>query len=196
MNGTNEVPRPVRTNGLEMTMPVAIVGMACPLPGKVSDLESFWELCLAAKNPWTEIPKDRMSTSAFYHPDLERTGVVRLSPSIQKPLQADLYANQFHIKGAHFLQESIAALDAAFFNITANKAKSIDSHGVRDGRLRQSRPIGLQGDDDLSRSLLCLSRIPGRRRQCLATCGRGRVWGGRRRMEAGWGRGSRSDDYQ
>ena len=92
INGTNEVPsldKASRSDGIGTTMPIAIVGMACRLPGKVSDLESFWELCLAAKNTWTEIPKDRMSTSAFYHPDPEKTGAVRLVPSVLKPREAD-----------------------------------------------------------------------------------------------------------
>lgn len=128
-NGTNEVPsldKASRSNGTETTMPIAIVGMACRLPGRVSDLESFWEFCLAAKTSWTEIPNNRMNTSAFYHPDPERSGAVRFIPSIPKPRQANPCATQFHIKGAHYLQESIAAFDAPFFNITANEAKSID----------------------------------------------------------------------
>lgn len=129
MNDTIEVPsrdKTSRSDGMEMTMPIAIVGMACRLPSKASDLESFWEFCLAAKNSWTEIPKDQMNTAAFSYPDSERSGAVRFSPSIPKPPQADPYATQFHIKGTHFLQESIAAFDAPFFNITANQAKSID----------------------------------------------------------------------
>ena len=88
INGTNGVPthdKISRSDGIE-TMPIAIVGMACRLPGKVSDLESFWEFCLAAKTSWTEIPKDRMSTSAFYHPDPERSGAVRLALSFPEPM--------------------------------------------------------------------------------------------------------------
>ena len=129
INGTNKEPifnKASQSDGTAATMPIAIVGMACRLPGNVSDLESFWEFCLAAKTSWTEIPKHRMSTSAFYHPDPERSGAVRLVPSVLKSRQANPYATQFHIKGAHFLQESIAAFDAPFFNITANEAKSID----------------------------------------------------------------------
>ena len=85
INGTNKVPvldKASRSDAIAATMPIAIVGMACRLPGNVSDLESFWEFCLAAKASWTEIPKDRMSTSAFYHPDPERSGAVRLVPSV------------------------------------------------------------------------------------------------------------------
>ena len=107
-------------------MPIAIVGMACRLPGKVSDLKSFWEFCLAAKSSWTEIPQDRWNTSAFYHPDPEKSGTVRLVLSIPKQRQANPDVTQFHITGGHFLQESIAAFDAPFFNITASEAKSLD----------------------------------------------------------------------
>lgn len=57
-------------------MPIAIVGMACRLPGDVSDLESFWDFCYNARNSWTEFPKDRINTAAFHHPNPEKAGCV------------------------------------------------------------------------------------------------------------------------
>ena len=45
MNGTIEVPSRDKiswSDGMEITMPIAIVGMACRSPSKASDLESFW----------------------------------------------------------------------------------------------------------------------------------------------------------
>ena len=65
--------------GMDPKSPIAIVGMACRLPGGVQSLKSFWDFCLAARNSWSEIPKHRLSTAAFYHPDAERSGSVSLS---------------------------------------------------------------------------------------------------------------------
>lgn len=60
----------------ETSMQIAIVGMACRLPGYVSDLEKFWHLCLKAKHTWSEVPKDRFSQESFYHPNPEKTNCV------------------------------------------------------------------------------------------------------------------------
>ena len=57
-------------------MPVAIVGMACRLPGDVSDLESFWNFCHNTRNSWTEFPKERLNPAAFHHPNPEKAGCV------------------------------------------------------------------------------------------------------------------------
>ena len=65
--------------GMDPKSPIAIVGMACRLPGGVQNLKNFWDFCLAARNSWSEIPKHRFNTAAFYHPDAERSGSVRLS---------------------------------------------------------------------------------------------------------------------
>lgn len=57
-------------------MKIAIVGMACRLPGYISNLESFWNLCLKAKDTWSEIPRDRFSQENFYHPNPDKTNCV------------------------------------------------------------------------------------------------------------------------
>lgn len=60
----------------ERSMQIAIVGMACRLPEYVSNLESFWNLCLKARNTWSEVPKDRFSQETFYHPNPDKTNCV------------------------------------------------------------------------------------------------------------------------
>ena len=62
----------------EKAMQIAIIGMACRLPGNVSNLESFWNLCLKAKDTWSEVPKDRFSQESFYHPNPDQTNCVSL----------------------------------------------------------------------------------------------------------------------
>lgn len=66
-------------DGTEHLMPIVIIGMAFRLPGEVSDLESFWDFCQAARNSWTEFPKERLSTAAFQHPNPEKAGCVSTS---------------------------------------------------------------------------------------------------------------------
>ena len=62
------------------SMQIAIVGMACRLPEYVSNVESFWNLCLKARNTWSEVPKDRFSQEGFYHPNPEKSNCVRSRP--------------------------------------------------------------------------------------------------------------------
>ena len=64
----------------EGSMQVAIVGMACRLPGYVSNLEKFWDLCLKARDTWSEVPPERFSQETFYHPNPERTNCVSQEP--------------------------------------------------------------------------------------------------------------------
>ncbi|KAJ5484831.1 hypothetical protein N7539_004819 [Penicillium diatomitis] len=94
------------SNG-EKQAPVAIVGMACRLPGQVSSLESFWELCSRGRSGWSEMPQSRFNAAAFYHPNPDRTGC-------------------FNPRGAHFLDEDIEFFDAPFFNITVQEARAMD----------------------------------------------------------------------
>ena len=89
------------------SMPIAIVGMACRLPGDVSTPEEFWELCARARSGWSPIPKSRFNQDAFYHPN---------------PGKSSCY----NPKGGHFLQEDLACFDAPFFNITEKEAISLD----------------------------------------------------------------------
>jgi acyl transferase domain-containing protein/NADPH:quinone reductase-like Zn-dependent oxidoreductase/acyl carrier protein/NADP-dependent 3-hydroxy acid dehydrogenase YdfG/SAM-dependent methyltransferase len=51
------------------TEPLAIVGIGCRLPGKVRDVESFWQLLCDGRSGIVEVPADRWSNQRFYHPD-------------------------------------------------------------------------------------------------------------------------------
>lgn len=86
---------------------MAIVGMACRLPGDVSSPEEFWELCSRGKSAWSPIPESRFNASAFYHPNPDRAGSI-------------------NTKGGHFLKEDVGLFDAPFFNITLQEARSLD----------------------------------------------------------------------
>ncbi|KAK4187038.1 polyketide synthase [Podospora australis] len=88
-------------------MPIAIVGMACRMPGNVSTPAEFWELCTRARSGWTEIPKERFNKDRFYHPNPGKGGAMN-------PI------------GGNFLTQDLAAFDAPFFGLTEKEAISMD----------------------------------------------------------------------
>ena len=87
--------------------PIAIIGMSCRLPGGVSNLRQFWEMCCRARNPWSKIPRERFNIQAYHHPDPNQIGCT-------------------NTEGGHFLREDISLFDAPFFNCTAQEANSMD----------------------------------------------------------------------
>lgn len=92
---------------MTMNDKIAIVGYACRLPGQVSTPEDLWELCTRGRSGWSEVPKQRFSSDAFYHPNATRPGT-------------------FNVKGGYFLQDDISKFDAHFFNLTEKEAISLD----------------------------------------------------------------------
>ena len=49
-------------------VPVAIVGMACRLPG-AANLEQYWQLISQGKSAVGEVPADRLNREIYYHPE-------------------------------------------------------------------------------------------------------------------------------
>lgn len=88
-------------------MPIAIVGMACRLPGSVASPAEFWELCSRARTGFTPVPKERFNHDTFYHPNPGKTGT-------------------YHASGGNFLDVDLAAFDAPFFGLTEKEAISMD----------------------------------------------------------------------
>ncbi|PSR82297.1 polyketide synthase [Coniella lustricola] len=87
--------------------PIAIIGMACRLSGNVSSLEDFWEMMCRGRNGWSEIPEDRFSKDAYWHPNPAKKGA-------------------FNCRGGYFLSQDPALFDAPFFNITRAEAEAMD----------------------------------------------------------------------
>lgn len=92
---------------MEAAKPIAVIGMACRLPGGISSPEDLWEACCQRRSGWSEIPKSRFNHDSFYHPNHDRPG-------------------SYIPEGAHFLQDDISLFDAPFFRITAKEAKAMD----------------------------------------------------------------------
>ncbi|EAU32451.1 hypothetical protein ATEG_07067 [Aspergillus terreus NIH2624] len=87
--------------------PIAIVGMACRLPGNVSTLDDFWTMVSRSRDAWSPVPKERFSSDAFYHPNPQKGGC-------------------FNQRGGYFLQHDYSKFDAPFFQMTRQEAIAMD----------------------------------------------------------------------
>lgn len=86
-------------------VPLAIVGLACRLPGDATSPSKFWDLLKSGRDAHSPT-SDRWS-EAFYHPNKSTLG------TIPTP-------------GGHFLKDDVYAFDAAFFNLPASEAIAMD----------------------------------------------------------------------
>ena len=59
-------------------MPIAIVGMACRLPGGSSNPEEFWNMVASGRSGWSSIPAERFTQSSFEHPSSDVGGTVSI----------------------------------------------------------------------------------------------------------------------
>ncbi|WP_328359223.1 type I polyketide synthase [Mycobacterium sp. NBC_00419] len=88
------------------TTPVAVVGMACRLPGGITSPEQLWEALLAGEDLVTEIPRERWDVDEYYDPE---PGVPGRTVS----------------KWGAFLDD-VAGFDAEFFGINDREAAALD----------------------------------------------------------------------
>ncbi|MGB8407351.1 MAG: sulfolipid-1 biosynthesis phthioceranic/hydroxyphthioceranic acid synthase [Mycobacterium sp.] len=86
--------------------PVAIIGMACRLPGGIESPEELWESLLRGDDKVTIVPRDRWDAEEYYDPE---PGVPGRSVS----------------KWGAFLDD-VAGFDADFFGISDREATAID----------------------------------------------------------------------
>src|SRR4051794_10995339 len=86
--------------------PIAVIGMACRLPGGIDSPEQLWEALLRGDDLVTEIPPDRWDVDEYYDPE---PGVPGRSVSKWGGLLDD-----------------VAGFDADFFGISESEAIAID----------------------------------------------------------------------
>jgi len=89
-----------------MNEPLAIIGIACRLPGNADSPRAFWEMLCQGTDAIREIPPDRWSIAAHYDPVPGRLG-----KSISK--------------WGGFI-ENIDRFDSAFFQMSAREADAVD----------------------------------------------------------------------
>ncbi|GAA4624848.1 type I polyketide synthase [Actinoallomurus vinaceus] len=90
----------------QLDEPVAVIGMACRMPGEVDSPDDLWRLLIEKRDPVREGPFDRWDIDAFYDPDRETPG-------------------RSNTRWAATLDD-IAGFDAAFFGISPAEAASMD----------------------------------------------------------------------
>ena len=94
------------TMGTTPVTPVAVIGMACRLPGGIDSPEQLWEAVLRGDDLVTEIPADRWDAEEYYDPE---PGVPGRSVS----------------KWGSFLDD-VAGFDSEFFGISEREATALD----------------------------------------------------------------------
>ena len=94
------------TMGTTPVTPVAVIGMACRLPGGIDSPEQLWEALLRGDDLVTEIPPDRWDADEYYDPE---PGVPGRSVS----------------KWGAFVDD-VAGFDSEFFGISEREATAID----------------------------------------------------------------------
>ena len=91
----------------EPTVPVAIIGMGCRLPGGANSPGELWNMLYEGRSGHVPIPASRWNADAFYHED----------PNARESIP---------FRAAHFLQDDISAFDARFFRVPPREANGMD----------------------------------------------------------------------
>ncbi len=94
------------TMSTKSTTPVAVIGMACRLPGGIESPEQLWAALLRGADLVTEVPQDRWDNDKYYDPE---PGVPGRTTS----------------KWGAFLDD-VAGFDSEFFGINEREAAAID----------------------------------------------------------------------
>ncbi|MCX6481853.1 MAG: sulfolipid-1 biosynthesis phthioceranic/hydroxyphthioceranic acid synthase [Mycobacterium sp.] len=100
------VANPPATSGARSDTPVAVIGMACRLPGGIGSPERLWEALSRGDDMVTEVPGDRWAIDEYYDPE---PGVPGRTVS----------------KWGAFLDD-VAGFDAEFFGINKHEAAALD----------------------------------------------------------------------
>ncbi|MDP4180244.1 MAG: aminotransferase class III-fold pyridoxal phosphate-dependent enzyme [Bacillota bacterium] len=87
--------------------PIALIGMACRLPGGANSPDEFWSLLSNGREAVTQIPKDRFDIDLYYDPDKDAN-------------------DKIYTRYGNFLNCPIDEFDPLFFEISPIEAGSLD----------------------------------------------------------------------
>ena len=92
---------------MDTESPIAVIGMACRLPGDANNPEDLWTMLAEGRDGWCEVPRNRWDWKSFYHKDPETKEAMNFSHG-------------------YFLQQDLTEFDARFFGIPAAEATGVD----------------------------------------------------------------------
>ena len=87
--------------------PIAVIGMACRLPGGADSADAYWRLLQAGTDAVCEVPADRWNIDAYYDPDPAAAG-------------------KMCTRSGGYLREPIDLFDPQFFGVSPREAVTMD----------------------------------------------------------------------
>src|ERR1700742_4123377 len=87
--------------------PLAIIGMACRLPGGANTPDALWDMLRRGADACGPVPAERWASDDYYDVSADAPG-------------------HTHAARAHFLNVPVGAFDAPFFGVSAKEALSLD----------------------------------------------------------------------
>ncbi|KAK6516284.1 hypothetical protein TWF506_006193 [Arthrobotrys conoides] len=87
--------------------PIAIVGLACRLPGEVSSGSEFWDLLSSGRSGQCDFPASRFNIDGFYKPNCDVSG-------------------SLNMRGGYFLKQDLRSFENDFFGINNVETKYMD----------------------------------------------------------------------
>lgn len=86
--------------------PIAIIGIACRLPGSIRSLDDYWQLLRTGQHTITDVPAGRWDVEAFYDPNPDATG-------------------KMYCRRGSFI-DGVDQFDPQFFGITPREVQHMD----------------------------------------------------------------------
>lgn len=115
-------------------IPVAVIGMACRLPGGIDSPQKLWEALLRGEDLVTEVPRDRWDVDEFYDPE---PGVPGRSRSKWGAFLDDV--GGFDLDFFHVNEREATALDPQHRLLLETSWEAVEHAGLAPDLLRDSR---------------------------------------------------------